>query len=436
MKILFIDVEELALSVAIRMLDAGHSVRMFFGNTENPFLGKGIVERVGDWKGSIDWADLIFVTTNVEFLSDLEPYLAKGYPIIGANEKAAKWELDRSFGQEIFEAAGIETLPFDVFNDFDKAIGFVKRTGRRYVSKPWGGNADKSLSYVSRDPADMVVKLEKWKATGKMKGEFILQEAIDGCEMAVGGWFGAGGWNGYWNENWEEKRLFDGGLGPNTGEMGTVMRYVKRSKLADKVLLPITSALEATGYTGYCDVNCIVGEDGTPWPLEFTMRFGWPHFQFCMNLHEGDPAEWMLDLFNGKDSLKCKENVIALGVVMAQGDFPWGKMKPEDLAGFPIKGLTLKNSEFVHLNMVEWGKSWLQVGGDIVRAGGYMTAGDFVATVVGLGDRVRKAQKAAYKVVEEISWCNDPFYRTDIGARLEKDLVRLNDHGYAERMVY
>ena len=277
----------------------------------------------------------------------------------------------------------------------------------------------------------MIAKLESWKRAGKEQGEFILQEKVDGVEMAVGGWFGPGGWNAYWNENWEEKRLYNKGLGPNTGEAGTIMRYTKSSKLADQVLIPITPDLEQLGYVGYVDVNCIIGEDGTPWPLEFTMRFGWPHFQFCMNLHDGDPATWLLDLFEGNDTLRCRPEV-AIGVVLAQGDYPWGKMKRGMLAGFPIRGITSKNQDMVHLNMAMWGR-----GAEGVKMSpGYLTAGDYVATVVGLGETVKQAQGEVYKLAKEITWPNDPFYRTDIGERMEKDLPKLSRNGYARGITY
>ena len=304
MKILILDVEKLGLSMAMCFQEAGHEVRIYY-TKKDCMIGDGIVPIVADWRPSMDWADLIVMTTNIEIADSLQPYFNKGYPIFGANKKAAELELDRGVGQDALESARVETLPYEVFNNFDKAIEYVKKHGLRYVSKPWGGDSDKSLSYVSREPADMVVKLEHWKANGKMKGEFVLQEVMDGVEMAVGGWFGPGGWSKWWNENWEEKRLFNEGLGPNTGEAGTIMRYTKRSKLADEILIPMTDQLHELGYVGYCDVNCIIGEDGTPWPLEFTMRFGWPHMQLAMNLHKGDPAEWMLNLINGKNTLDC-----------------------------------------------------------------------------------------------------------------------------------
>ena len=79
----------------------------------------------------------------------------------------------------------------------------------------------------------MVYMLEKWKRLGKQR-DFHLQEFIPGIEMGVGGWFGPNGWVSGWEENWEFKKLMDGDKGVATGEQGTVLRYVTRSKLAKK----------------------------------------------------------------------------------------------------------------------------------------------------------------------------------------------------------
>src|SRR6185437_14744840 len=100
----------------------------------------------------------------------------------------------------------------------------------------------------------------------------------------------------------EFKKLMDGDMGVATGEQGPVLRYVGRSKLARLVLEPLTALLAAKEYVGYIDVNCIIDEDGHPWPLEFTMRPGWPTFNIQQELHEGDPVEWLMDLARGKDA--------------------------------------------------------------------------------------------------------------------------------------
>lgn len=438
MKVLVIDSDKCGLPFSLACQDAGHDVKLWMppdkSNEPSP-VGEGMIPKVKHWGQHMKWADIIVLTDNSKYHADLEPYFKQDYPIFGANRQAAELELDREKGIKVLQKCGIKTIPYQVFRDYDSAISYVKRENKTFVSKPWGGNPDKSLSYVSKSPADMVFKLERAKSKGKMKGDLLIQEAVKGTEMAVGGWLGPGGWCSWLNENWEEKRLMNDGLGVNTGEMGTVMRYTRSSKLFEDVLKPCTDALLDLGYVGYVDMNCIVGEDGTPWPLEFTMRFGWPHFNLCMALHEGDPVEWMGALLEGKDQLKCRTDV-CVGVVMAHGDFPYGHLPTAETTGYPLTGIKSSNRDNLWLSSVAECSAPIMLGGKVQTAKTLCTAGEYVCIVTGLGESVRAAQKAAYKVAWEIDWPNNRMFRTDIGDRMEEGLPELQKHGYAKGMTW
>jgi hypothetical protein len=52
--------------------------------------------------------------------------------------------------------------------------------------------------------------------------------------------------------------------GPNTGEMGTAIKYVEYSRMAADVLYPLEKELIRMGHTGSVDVSVIVDEDGNP----------------------------------------------------------------------------------------------------------------------------------------------------------------------------
>jgi phosphoribosylamine--glycine ligase len=284
----------------------------------------------------------------------------------------------------------------------------------------------------------MVYMLQYWKKKDSYKGEFILQEFHGGVEMAVGCWFGLGGFSKNILENWEFKKLMNGDLGVATGEQGTVLRYVDSSKLFDTVLKPLEDYLHALGYTGYIDVNCIIDKSGSVWPLEFTMRPGWPLFQIQQALHKGDPAEWMLDLIDGRDTLKVSKD-IACGVVVSIPDYPYSHLTKKECSGYPLFGITEEDlTTNIHPSEVQWGKAPSMKGDKVVlNTPMYVTAGDYVLTVSGVGESVSEASDNCYtRIKKKIDIPNSISYRTDIGCRLEEQLPILQKNGFAKGMCY
>lgn len=436
MKILVIDSQAASLDWTMRCIADGHEVKWYVPTDEKvKFVGKGIVERVDDPADWYRWADLIFFSDNTKHLRYADAWRAQGWPVISASVETSEWELDRSIGQNIMKKAGIEVPPFKEFTDYDAAIAYVKKTMGRYVSKP-SGSSDKALSYCSKTPEDMIYMLERWKKLSKLKTPFVLQEFISGTEMAVGAWFGPGGFNRGWCENWEFKKLMNDDLGVATGEQGTVLRYVSKSLLARKVLAPLEDALAKAGYVGYIDVNCIIDEKGTPWPLEFTMRPGWPTFNIQQALHKGDHAEWLLDLAQGTDARNWTMDQIAIGVVMSIPDYPYSHLTRKEVNGVPLYGITESLMPSLHLCEMQMGEAPHDVNGKIVTQPCYTTAGDYVLVVSSTGESVSEAKKAAYSNLEKLSLPNSCMYRTDIGNRLKKQLPSLQALGYATGMKF
>jgi phosphoribosylamine--glycine ligase len=439
MRLLIIDSRQaVGLDFAYRAKMKGHDVKWAVPPSErNQSIGKGLVDRVDDWRDYARWCDIAFLTDNTMHLRELDVWRRdRGMKVIGATSEAAQWELDRTCGQMILEKHGVGTIQHNEFTDYDKAIEFVKKEKRRFVSKPCGDEPDKSLSYCSKSPEDMVYMLQRWKKSQRHKGKFILQEFVPGIEMAVGGWFGPGGFNAGWHENFEFKKMMAGDQGPNTGEMGTVLQVVRKSKLAQKVLAPLEDELDRMGYVGYVDVNCIIDEDGEPWPLEFTMRPGWPTFNIQMALHHGDCVTWLECLADGQDAKPFDVNKTAIGVVMAIPDFPYSHATRKEVTGIPIYGLTPATLSEVHLCEAMMGEAPQEMGGKIVEAPCIVTAGDYVLVATGVSETVRGARYQSSRILDRVKIPNSPFWRPDIGMRLKKHLPQLQKHGYATQFLF
>jgi len=223
-------------------------------------------------------------------------------------------------------------------------------------------------------------------------------------------------------------------LGGNTGEMGTVIRHVKESKLFSMVLEPLTEYLHYCDFVGDCNVNCIVDSEGVPWPLEFTVRLGWPDFCIRQEVIRGDPVQWMTELLAGRDSLETSTEVAA-GIVLAHGDFPQEKDKADEWAGYPIE-VANGVDRHVHWQQISHGRVPVIVNGRLKSTPGIVTAGQYVAVVSGAGSTVVEAIVEATTVAESVSWPSNVMRRTDIGRRLRSELSTLQQFGFAEGMRY
>ena len=429
------------LDLCIRAQRDGHQVKLAIKpKDKSSLIGKGFVEVVDDPRPWYRWANLIVACHNTWHIHSLDAHRKEGGKIIAASVETAQWESNRQIGQAVLRKAGIATLPSKEFNDYDAAIAHVKRTNMRYVSKPTGdgaADADKALSYVSSGPVDMIFMLERWKRLQKLKTPFILQEFVPGVEMGAAGWFGPGGWNEGWEESFEFKKLMNDDLGPNTGEQGSIIRYVRSSKLARKMLMPLTDTLEKVGYVGDLSVNCIIDEKGQPWPLEFTCRLGWPAFWLQTALHQGDVVEWLMNLASGMDTRSMLMDKIACGVVLSIPDYPYSHATKKEVAGIPIYGLTPSLWRHWHCSQMMIAENIPNVvNGAHVRMPMPATAGDYVGVMTAVADTVKDAALTCYRRLEKLQIPGNAMWRSDIGKKLARDLPKIQKQGYATSLAY
>lgn len=165
------------------------------------------------------------------------------------------------------------------------------------------------------------------------------------------------------------------------------------------------------------------------------MRLGWPDFCIRQAVIQGDPVKWMLDLLSGQDTLRVSTK-IAVGVLLAHGDFPKCKDPDKCWSGFPIGGVTGENYSNLSFQQVYDGSAPFLRNGKLRDIKTYLTSGSYVMVVSGVGGNVRTAADEAYSVVKSIRWPSNIMYRTDIGDRLRRELPRLQALGFAEGMEY
>lgn len=439
MRVLIIDQDRVGLDFALRCAAADHDVKWFRYQKKPSRDGEGFkgIAIVDDWRPHMAWAreGLILATVNNKYIPELDRYREHGFKIFAPTVASAKLEISRAAGMEAMQAAGIEVPPYHTFDSLESAAKFARKTDRAFVFKPMGDEEDKALSYVSCDPADLVGWLERRIQRGAtLKGQCMLQEKIDMlAEVGVSGWVGP---DGFLPEKWqvcfEHKKLMDGECGPNTGEQGTVTQYVETDKLADEMLKPMEAIVRTLGHRGDFAIGAGIDSKGRAWPMEFTARCGFPTLYIQIASHKGDPAQWMRDLLDGKDTLRVDRRV-AIGVVMAQPPYPYDDSPCPEVEGNPITGLE-DQWDHVHPVSVMMGRGPKMDGGKIVTGAIPMTTGAYVLIATGLGSTVEKARERVYGTVGAVKFAN-AMYRTDIGEKVIDKLPALHRHGYALQMA-
>lgn len=439
MKILVIDQDGVGLSFCWRCAMAGHTVRWFIKPrpSNNQDTGRGFkgIEKITNWVSSAMWADLVFSTSNDDYIERLDFFKMKGVKVFAPPKETVNLEVNRAAGMKMLEKAGIECAPYITVKNIDEAIATVKKKEERYVLKTLGSNEDKSLTYCSKSPADMVETLLRWKAEGiNPKGDLMLQTFITGIEVGISRWMGSEGWVGQWNVSHEFKKLMPGNFGCNTGEMGTIAYFTKNEKLGTDTLGKLEKDLLKMKHLGDTALGFIIDEKGQPWPTEWTTRPGWPVFNMMLGAIEGDPAQWMLDALNGKDTTSFKEDIGAC-VVMAHKDFPYSNATKKEQSDYPIYGVTKGAKRHIHPQSVKIDVRHDMDGGKIVERPVWSTSGDYVLVVTGYGKDVKQACTRAYKTVGALSISN-VIVRDDIGEKLEKELPELHKLGYCLSAEY
>jgi phosphoribosylamine--glycine ligase len=421
-KFLFVSLEGLIGDLAFQVKKEGNEVRYFIQEKAEKNVCDGFVEKCDDWKSLVDWAD-VFVFDDIGFGNAADELRKKGKAVVGGTPYTDKLEDDRLFGQNELEKAGVAILPHWDFSDFDSAIDFVQKNPGRYVLKPNGtAQNEKELSFVGKedDGNDMLNVLSHYKKSWARKlNSFQLQKFAQGVEVAVGAFFNGKEFIRPINVNFEHKKMFPGDLGPNTGEMGTLMFWCNHSTIFNETLSKMQAKLSEVGYVGYIDINCIANAKGI-YPLEFTSRFGYPTISIQMEGVVSQWGEFLLLLAKGEScELRAKKG-FQVGVVLAVPPFPFHD--PSSFRRYSEDAtIIFKKPAFdgVHLGDVKLEDSDWRLAGQ----------SGYALIITGSGVTVEDAQKQAYKRVENILIPN-MFYRTDIGNRWVRDSDMLHAWAY------
>lgn len=226
--------------------------------------------------------------------------LKKSVKVIGQSEATEEIELDRKKGSDLAKRIGMKDPETFEFKWFKEGIAFLQKEKQAlYVFKPCD-NQDLDMTYVEKFPGELIEKMQHDypRRVGTERIEFILQKVVDGWEISTEGWFDGSDWI-HFNHTVEDKRLMNGSLGPTIGSQSNTV-WVKRKMggLLIRNLRNMTPFLKAAKYIGPIDINSIVSsEDGEPYFLEFSPRFGYDAIYCLMALMKTSLTEFFQNGF-------------------------------------------------------------------------------------------------------------------------------------------
>jgi phosphoribosylamine---glycine ligase len=425
LKFLFVSLESLSGDLAWTVKKEGHEVKCYVKAKSDHDVYNGFVDKVDKWEDFVDWADVV-IFDDVEFGQTAERLRKKGKLVIGGSVYTDDLEIDREFGQEELKKYGVNTLPSWNFSKFDDAISFIRSNPDRYVFKPSGNtpSSGKGLLFIGQeeDGKDLLELMEQNKNVWQKKApQFILQKVVSGVEVAVGAYFNGKDFIHPININFEHKRVFPGDIGPFAGEMGTLSYWTEPNYLFRATLGKMLPALQASGYVGYIDINCIVNGRGI-YPLEWTTRFGYPTIHMHLEGITMPSSEWLYRLAKGESfELKTKRGFQIVVRIIVPTFFAKSKDREtvEMYRDLPILFRKPGNLEGVHIEDVK------------IEEGVWRIAGEsgVLLAVTGSGTTVEEARKQVYFRVQNIM-IQDMFYRTDIGGKWNEDGDKLRTWGY------
>ena len=336
---------------------------------------------------------------------------SKGLLVFGANKKAAEIEGSKAFAKEMMKKYRIPTGFYEIFDNRDEAVRYIRNQGAPIVVKADGLAAGKGVIVCKtvEEAIHSVDRIMVEKMFGNAGNRVVVEEYLVGEEASYIA-FTDGKTILPLASSQDHKAILDGDQGPNTGGMGAyspapVVTDEVHEKIIEKILRPIIYGMGEEGrpYQGVLYAGLMIHE-GHPKVLEFNARFGDPETQPALMRMKGDIVPILEACMQGTLSRHKIEwdNRAAVCVVLASQGYPGDYEKGKIIEG--LKEVSQMEKVFVFH------------AGTIFKDEQVLTNGGRVLGVTGLGEDISRAIERTYQAVKKISW-EGVYYRTDIGQK-------------------
>lgn len=343
-------------------------------------------------------------------LGIVDKFNENGLKIFGPTKKAAQLESSKIWAKNFMKRNGIQTSSFEIFDNAQQAIEYVKSTDHPVVVKADGLAAGKGVivcNSTTEAYSAIDVMLVK-KIFGDAGNKIIIEERIDGIEAS---YISLSDGNSVipMATSQDHKRIYDNDLGPNTGGMGAysptpIIDEQMAEKIQKKIINKTIESMKNEGipFKGFLYAGVMIKND-EPYVLEFNVRMGDPECQPIIMRMDSDLYDYLFSSTNGSLSslpqVKWK-NQSAVCVVLASKGYPEAYPKNEEITGLDFS----MNGTFVFH------------AGTKRDNGKVLTNGGRVLGVTALGNSLEEAIKNAYSAANKVNWPHK-YCRTDIGKK-------------------
>jgi phosphoribosylamine--glycine ligase len=341
----------------------------------------------------------------------VDKFEAAGLRVFGPRANAAIIEGSKAFSKELMKKYNIPTAAYETFDDYSKAVEYVKKGSFPVVLKADGLALGKGVLICNTldEALDGLNTLMVDKKFGASGSKVVVEEFLTGPEVSVLS-FCDGNTVVPMVSAQDHKRAYDNDEGLNTGGMGTfspsrIYTDEIASECMETIFKPTVAALNAEGrqFKGIIYFGLMLTANG-PKVIEYNARFGDPETQVILPRLKSDLCEIFEACIDGtldKLNVEWYDNA-ACCVVLASGGYPESYIK-----GYEIKGLEeAKKAENITVFHA----------GTALKDGKFVTNGGRVLGITGVGKDLDEAIKIAYDGVKIVTFENVHF-RRDIGIK-------------------
>lgn len=344
-------------------------------------------------------------------LGAVDAFEARGLKAFGPDKRAAVLEGSKVFSKNLMKKYGIPTAGYEVFENSQEAIDYLKNASYPTVVKAEGLALGKGVIIAQNcdQAVEAIQDIMQDKKFGDAGNRVVIEEFLAGQEVSVLA-FTDGETVVPMVSAQDHKRAYDHDEGLNTGGMGTfspsrIYTPALDAYCREHIFKPTVQAMKAEGrkFKGVLYFGLILTDDGVK-VLEYNARFGDPEAQVVLPRLKNDLVEIMNALIDERLAdvdVEWEDNA-AVCVVMASGGYPVRYEK-----GYPIEGIA--DAEAME-------EVALFHAGTKLEGGSIVTAGGRVLGVTALGKHLDEAIRRAYEGVSKISF-QDMHFRKDIGIK-------------------